>query len=136
GYAALLYAENNNLDDIYFDPDFLELPNKDIIDLSSFENNQQLAGDYYVDIYVNTNLILTKNIRFDKDKNNQLKPCLSVNDLNDFGVKTTDYPGLYSEYTSCVNLSAIPEAKSELDFDSQRLYLSIPQIALSKNPRG
>ena len=34
GYAALLYAENNNLDDIYFDPDFLELPNKDIIDLS------------------------------------------------------------------------------------------------------
>ncbi|HIH5964833.1 TPA: FimD/PapC N-terminal domain-containing protein, partial [Proteus mirabilis] len=71
GYAALLYAENNNLDDIYFDPDFLELPNKDIIDLSSFENNQQLAGDYYVDIYVNTNLILTKNIRFDKDKNNQ-----------------------------------------------------------------
>lgn len=22
GYAALLYAENNNLDDIYFDPDF------------------------------------------------------------------------------------------------------------------
>lgn len=136
GYTALSYAENDKSDNIYFDPDFLESSDKESIDLSPFENNQQLAGNYYVDIYVNTNLILTKNIRFEKNKNNQLIPCLSMQDLNDFGVKTTDYPKLYTMTDSCVNLSAIPDAKSELEFDSQRLYLSIPQIALSKDPRG
>ncbi|MCE9840709.1 fimbrial biogenesis outer membrane usher protein [Proteus terrae] len=136
GYTALLYAENDKSDNIYFDPDFLESSDKESIDLSPFENNQQLAGNYYVDVYVNTNLILTKNIRFEKNKDNQLIPCLSIDDLNDFGVKTKDYPKLYTMTDSCVNLSAIPDAKSELEFDSQRLYLSIPQIALSKYPRG
>ena len=36
----------------------------------------------------------------------------------------------------CVNLAAIPDATSNFEFDSQRLYLSIPQIALDRNPRG
>ncbi|WP_265524894.1 hypothetical protein, partial [Providencia rustigianii] len=50
GYITSLHAEDriqagNN---IYFDPDFLELPNKDVVDLSQFENNEQLAGQYYV----------------------------------------------------------------------------------------
>ncbi|MBI6528649.1 fimbrial biogenesis outer membrane usher protein [Proteus vulgaris] len=136
GYTALSYAENDKPDNIYFDPDFLESSDKESIDLSPFENNQQLPGNYYVDIYINTNLILTKNIRFEKNKNNKLTPCLSIDDLNDFGVKTTDYPKLYTMTDSCVDLSVIPDAKSELEFDSQRLYLSIPQIALSRNPRG
>ncbi|MCO7051811.1 FimD/PapC N-terminal domain-containing protein, partial [Proteus terrae] len=56
GYTASLYAEGSNIDNLYFDPDFLELPNKGSIDLSQFENNEQLPGKYYVDIYVNTNL--------------------------------------------------------------------------------
>ncbi|HHR6166698.1 TPA: fimbria/pilus outer membrane usher protein, partial [Providencia alcalifaciens] len=51
-------------------------------------------------------------------------------------VKTAEYPELQSTGTDCVNLAAIPDAKSHFEFDSQRLYLSIPQIALDKNPRG
>ncbi|MFV8074990.1 FimD/PapC N-terminal domain-containing protein, partial [Enterobacter cloacae complex sp.6730661] len=121
---------------VYFDPDFLELPNKDAVDLSQFENNEQLAGSYYVDIYVNTNLIGAKKLNFDKNRDNQLIPCLSLADLTDFGVKTAEYPELQSTGTDCVNLAAIPDAKSHFEFDSQRLYLSIPQIALDKNPRG
>ncbi len=35
-----------------------------------------------------------------------------------------------------MNLAVIPDATSSFEFDSQRLYLSIPQIALDKNPRG
>lgn len=135
GYAELLQAEENKLNNIHFDPDFLELSDKDTIDLSSFENNQQLAGNYYVDIYINSNLVLTKNIKFEK-YNGQLLPCLSINELNEFGIKTEDYPALYTEDKTCVDLLVIPDAKSELDFNSQKLYLSIPQIALSKKPRG
>ena len=89
GYTALSYAENDKSDNIYFDPDFLELPNKSSIDLSQFENNEQLPGKYYVDIYVNTNLIGTKNIKFEKIDNGNLMPCLSISDLTKFGVKTS-----------------------------------------------
>ncbi len=134
GYTTFLYAENDN--NIYFDPDFLELSNKEAVDLSQFENNEQLAGQYYVDIYVNSNLIGAKNIKFDKVNKGQLLPCLSLADLKDFGVKTAEYPELQAQDQNCINLSAIPDAKSTFEFDSQRLYLSIPQIALSRNPRG
>ncbi|WP_323086216.1 fimbria/pilus outer membrane usher protein, partial [Providencia alcalifaciens] len=65
-----------------------------------------------------------------------LIPCLSLADLTDFGVKTAEYPELQNTGTGCVNLAAIPDSKSDFEFDSQRLYLSIPQIALDKNPRG
>ena len=149
GYVIPLYAENstaeshvpenNNDGSTYFDTDFLELPNKETIDISQFENNEQLAGNYYVDIYINTNLIGAKNLKFNKDDNNKLVPCLSIDDLKSFDIKVMDYPGLqHSQDTqdNCVNLAAIPDAKSKFEFDSQRLYLSIPQIALAKNPRG
>ncbi|MER1962916.1 FimD/PapC N-terminal domain-containing protein, partial [Proteus vulgaris] len=75
GYTASLYANSSNLDNVYFDPDFLELPNKSTIDLSHFENNEQLAGTYYVDVYVNTDLISTENIKFEKKDNGNLIPC-------------------------------------------------------------
>ncbi|NBM97001.1 fimbrial biogenesis outer membrane usher protein [Proteus penneri] len=136
GYTASLYAEGSNLDNLYFDPDFLELPNKSSIDLSQFENNEQLPGKYYVDIYVNTNLIGTENIKFEKIDNGKLIPCLSISDLTKFGIKTIEYKGLEEKGNNCVNLSAIPNATSEFKFNSQRLYLSIPQIAMNKNPRG
>lgn len=136
GYTASLYAEGSNLDNLYFDPDFLELPNKSSIDLSQFENNEQLPGKYYVDIYVNTNLIGTENIKFEKVDNGKLIPCLSISDLTKFGIKTSEYKELETKGNNCVNLSAIPNAKSEFQFNSQRLYLSIPQIAMNKDPRG
>lgn len=136
GYTTALYAEEKPDDTVYFDPDFLELPNKDSVDLSQFENDEQLAGDYYVDIYVNTNLIGAKSLKFDKDSNNKLAPCLSLNDLKEFGIKVNDYPELQHSGSHCINLAAIPDAKSDFEFGSQRLYLSIPQIALDRNPRG
>ncbi|EKT57151.1 fimbria/pilus outer membrane usher protein [Providencia burhodogranariea] len=132
GYINALHAEKET----YFDPDFLELPNKESIDLSQFENNEQSAGRYYVDIYVNSNLIGAKNLNFKKNSHSSLLPCLSIADLKEFGIKTADYPALQDGNDQCVNLSAIPEAKSEFEFHSQRLYLNIPQIALDKNPRG
>lgn len=136
GYTASLYAEEKTENNVYFDPDFLELPNKDSVDLSQFENNEQLAGDYYVDIYVNTNLIGAKNLKFEKNSRNQLVPCLSLTDIKEFGIKTAEYPELQTAGSHCVNLAAIPDATSNFEFDSQRLYLSIPQIALDRNPRG
>ncbi|MER1938999.1 fimbria/pilus outer membrane usher protein, partial [Proteus terrae] len=65
-----------------------------------------------------------------------LMPCLSISDLTKFGVKTNEYKELETKGNNCINLSAIPNAKSEFQFNSQRLYLSIPQIAMNNDPRG
>lgn len=132
GYTYSSYAQKA----IYFDPDFLELPNKESMDLSQFENNEQLAGSYYVDIYVNTNLIGPQRISFEKKEGSKLVPCLSIRALNKLGIKTDKYPDLETLKNNCANLSVIPDAKSDFEFNSQRLYLSVPQVALNQSPRG
>ncbi|UNH41780.1 fimbrial biogenesis outer membrane usher protein [Moellerella wisconsensis] len=132
GYTYSSYAQKA----IYFDPDFLELPNKESMDLSQFENNEQLAGSYYVDIYVNTNLIGPQRISFEKKEGSKLVPCLSIRALNKLGIKTEKYPDLETLKNNCANLSVIPDAKSDFEFNSQRLYLSVPQVALNQSPRG
>ena len=132
GYITISFSEPET----YFDPEFLELPNKDTIDLSQFERNEQLPGQYYVDIYINNSLIGSRNIVFFTNTNKKLEPCLSLSDLKDIGVKINDYSKLEVTGSQCINLSTIPDAKSEFEFNSQRLYLSIPQIALNINPRG
>lgn len=107
GYTTSLYAEEKIEKNVYFDPDFLELPNKDSVDLSQFENNEQLAGNYYVDIYVNTNLIGSKNLKFEKNNQNQLIPCLSLADIKEFGIKTAEYPELQ---TAGSTVSTLPRS--------------------------
>nr|WP_314267067.1 fimbria/pilus outer membrane usher protein [uncultured Moellerella sp.] len=132
GYISISHAETQ----VYFDPDFLEIDKKSnqSIDLSQFEQDENIPGNYYVDIYINSSLIGSKEIQFNKDNKNKLSPCLSINDLQEMGVKTTEYPLLNTG--DCINLSAIPDASSEFDFNRQRLNLSIPQIAILSNPRG
>ncbi|WP_272582546.1 fimbria/pilus outer membrane usher protein [Providencia sp. PROV257] len=134
-----LYAETNANEKIYFDPDFIELKDGNNIDLSTFnsESSSQLPGKYYVDIYVNSNLIGAKELQFKNNGHEKLEPCLSYQDLADFNVKVDGYPVLLKEKNSlCIDLTDIPSAKSDFDFNTQRLYLSIPQIAMIANPDG
>ncbi|WP_272521833.1 fimbria/pilus outer membrane usher protein [Providencia sp. PROV202] len=125
---------DNDID--YFESDFLEGRNKENIDLSLFESQKQLAGSYFVYIYVNKNYIDAQKILFNQGDQNKLIPCLSLTDLKQFGIKTELFPALQKDQSACTNLSAIPDAKSEFDFNTQRLYLSMPQIALNNTPRG
>jgi outer membrane usher protein len=70
--------------------------------------------------------------RGDEEK---LVPCLSIEQLASWGVKTGLFPALKGE-TSCANLSAIPQASTDFQFAMQRLVLSIPQAAISAQARG
>lgn len=70
--------------------------------------------------------------RGDEEK---LVPCLSIEQLTSWGVKTGLFPALKGE-TSCANLSAIPQASTDFQFAMQRLVLSIPQAAISAQARG
>ncbi len=132
------YAESQD----YFNPALLEMTSTapPSVDLSSFEAGTQAPGTYRVDVFINKQLVDTKEIEFKQVEtesgNNQLQPCLSVAQLKSWGVKTENYPDLGDIKAPCAKLSAIPQAIAEFKFNDQRLNLSIPQIAIVSFARG
>lgn len=125
----------------FFNPDLLELDNPALkgADLSVFESGSQMPGNYRVDIVVDDQVVDTREIDFrtskDASGDDSLQPCLGVELLKSWGVKTELFPDLPSN-GECANLAAIPQASADFQFGVQRLVLSIPQAALSPQARG
>lgn len=124
-----------------FNPELLEIDNPGAgkADLSAFEAGAQAPGTYHVDIVVDEQLLDTRDIEFkgttDKEGDSVLTPCLTMEQLKSWGVKTQLFPGLDTR-DKCADLSAIPQASTDFQFGSQRLLISIPQAALSTQARG
>jgi outer membrane usher protein len=127
----------------YFNPALLGIdnPNQGDTDLSVFEEGEtQAPGTYRVDIYINNAQQETRDVPFRMlamaDGKESLQPCLSMDQLNEMGVKTELFPDLGDSTTECVNLHAIAQASAEFRFSAQQLLLSIPQAAMSQKVRG
>lgn len=124
-----------------FNPELLEVgnPGAGRTDLSAYEAGSQSPGVYHVDIILDDQLIDTRDVEFKtaKNKNGEtiLQPCLSLDTLKSWGVKTDLFPELMAE-SKCVNLATIPQASADFLFSTQRLLISIPQAALSPQARG
>lgn len=123
----------------YFNPAFLETGGgKTTADLSVFNNtNSQPAGTYLVDISVNNEMMTShpRNINFTKDADGKLTPCVTPEELKQWGIRTASFPGLGENPELCANIRAIPGAFSDFLFNQQRLNLSIPQIAMNTRSR-
>lgn len=125
----------------FFNPALLEIdnPSSQGVDLSAFENGEQAAGVYRVDVIVNGQMVDTRDITFRQVKEGSqeanLQPCLSVSVLQSYGIKTSLFPEIKNE-DECVNLAAIPQASAEFLFTTQKLLLSIPQAAMTAQARG
>lgn len=120
----------------YFNPALLEKTqagNTDV-DLSAFEAGYQAAGTYHVDILLNGQIVDTRDVTFTRAESGALQPCLSVAQLQGYGLKVAQYPGLSAG--ECADLSVIPQASSDLLFTAQKLAISVPQAALSVQARG
>ncbi|MDE7590857.1 fimbrial biogenesis outer membrane usher protein [Enterobacter bugandensis] len=123
----------------YFNPALLEGVESGgmTTDLTKFESGIQAPGDYFVDVFINNKTVDSRIIRFtENDRHDMLLPCISASLLKQWGVKTELYPALKTNEEGCVDLSIIPDAKAIFDFNSQRLTLSIPQIAMVNQVRG
>ena len=124
-----------------FNPELLEVDNPGAgkTDLSVFEAGSQAPGTYHVDIVLDEQLMDTRDIEFkgatDANGDTVLQPCLSLEQLKAWGVKTELFPALAAS-GQCVNLAAIPKASSEFQFATQRLVISVPQAALVPQARG
>lgn len=98
----------------YFNPALLGIdgPGKELTDLSAFEDGVgQMPGTYHVDVIVNKGSVGVHDIEFVMQKdavgNSTLQPCLSVDTLRGFGIRTDAFPGLVGQ-GDCANLAAIP----------------------------
>ncbi|HZZ75755.1 MAG TPA: FimD/PapC N-terminal domain-containing protein, partial [Puia sp.] len=127
----------------YFNPALLSLgdPEQGVTDLSVFESaGSQMPGVYRVNVYLNNRNVSIRDIEFTKvtDASGQdvLQPCLTAEDLAEWGVRTSQFPELVREGSTCAYLEAIPHAAAEFQFSQLRLNLSVPQAALVPEVRG
>ncbi|MBU5412438.1 fimbrial biogenesis usher protein [Serratia ureilytica] len=139
----------------FFNPSFLSDNPAAVADLSRFEKGEgQAQGSYRVEIYLNDEYIATQDIMFNtrqsegeyQDKkqvdnyidDSGLEACLTRATLERLNVNTQRFMLLKEmSLAQCVNIARdIPQASTRFDFESQRLYISIPQAALLNNARG
>lgn len=115
------------------------------IDVSIFNSGGQLPGTYSVDIYVNKNLSMHKDIYFynvyDRQGKPVLTPCLSRELLLSLDILVDNYPQAAetrpeNENRLCAVPEAIPQAQVEFSLAAQELHLSVPQVALQKKLYG
>ncbi|MEG5912085.1 fimbria/pilus outer membrane usher protein [Enterobacter bugandensis] len=136
GSSPTLYARET------FNTELVELDNPGMgkADLSAFESGSQAPGTYHVDIILDDQLMETRDITFaaakTPDGNDVLQPCLSIEQLKQWGVKTALFPQLVSAKSDCADLKAIPLASTDFLFNAQRLVISIPQAAIDIPARG
>ena len=126
----------------FFNPALLEIdnPSQAGADLSVFEEGAQAPGTYRVDLYVNDEMIETRDLEFvlqpDLTGKNKLQPCLSRKDLEELGVRVDLYPALKTD-AKCLNLEqSLPQSSTDFLFNQQRLNISVPQAAMNVHARG
>lgn len=122
-----------------FDASLLDTGSGGSVDVSLFEQGGQLPGTYPVDIILNGERVDARDVVFTltgKEAGKPvLVPCLDPEQLIRYGVKTDELKGLQGD-GRCADLSAIPGGQARLDFNSQSLQLSIPQIYLRPRLQG
>ncbi|EFS4908230.1 fimbria/pilus outer membrane usher protein [Escherichia coli] len=142
--SSLFYVGNCIARSYSFDASLLNDGGKGV-DLTLFEEGSQLPGIYPVDIILNGTRVDSRDMSFRTEKNTQgksyLKACLSREMLTRYGIKVEEYPELFhrgdrKETGSCAELSAIPQATEKYQFATQKLLLSVPQVALRPPLRG
>jgi len=127
--------------ELYFMADALEKTSAAAksIDLSRFERGEQLPGTYRVQIWLNHEYVRTDNISFVAINGLGLAPELNRAILAQLGVRVSAFSKLAELPDSTIITNPgdfIPDAKASLDFDRQRLDISIPQSALENHARG
>lgn len=143
-----VYAEE------FFNPALLSSVPGTVADLSRFESRAgQAPGIYQVEIYLNNDYLSSQYIRFitrddahsdsvqnqDQPKDNSgLQACITRKLVEKLNINLSAFPlPAGTDDDTCIDLPAlVSQAGSRFDFEQQRLYISIPQVALKNTARG
>lgn len=141
GVLLLFCDQRQAWADDYFDPAALELrdPQQKLADLRYFAKaGGQQPGTYPVSVWLNEQEVTQQNVTF-VEENGQLKPVLTPSQLAEYGVNVsafTAFSQLPDGGTFTDIERYIPDARSQFDFSTQRLNLSIPQAAMNVQSHG
>jgi len=120
------------------------------LDLARFERGDLLPGTYNADIMINDALVGRQDLVARLNELDEVRICFDPALFEQMGLNRTRLDALRDpgegegsallplpEETTCRPLSAyVPGASSEFDVAEQTLRLTIPQLYLSRNPRG
>lgn len=121
-----------------FDPAMLDGGSPGV-DLSLFEEGAQLPGTYPVSIVLGGEVVDRRNLAFHlqrgPDGKRTLQPCLTVEQLSRYGIRTEKYPDLATGGdveggVQCARITGIPQGSMTFAFYRQQLIISVPQVAL------
>lgn len=142
---SLLLYSNSAISDDVFDINAINTGiESEVADVNSLgylsQVGGQLPGTYFVDIYINNNLVENKSITFVYDeKSKKLIPEITKKMLLDWGVKNSASQE-FSDIKDNDNIrnieEIIPSAKLGYQFEVNQLQISIPQIGLENTSRG
>ncbi|MGO2336434.1 fimbria/pilus outer membrane usher protein [Providencia sp.] len=129
----------------YFSPNSLSaVDGTNVADLQNLDHfstaGGQLAGKYHVDIIINGVFVDSREVTFvDSETSKQLIPILTKAELESWGVNVKSiatFSSLTAEQSIGVISNYIPDAKTILELNQQKLIISIPQIAMDKQVAG
>lgn len=118
-----------------FKTDFLKTFNSDI-DISYFENEEVLLpGIQHVDVIMNGKELGVQKVNF-LMVNTAMVPCVPTVNIERINIDRMKLPK-YWDKESCINVAkVIPGAKVNYDYDTEKLFIYIPQVYLSHVPEG
>lgn len=132
---------SDSLSVIEFDPSFLNVDGPNQIDIKRFSyGSSAIPGVFKTSLYVNNTLTSNANIEFRAGGDSKVTPCISINEIKNIPLSLDKLPEGFitgSETEKCIDITKIiPGSLVNYDSNEQRLDVSIPQIYMSKTPRG
>ncbi|NTZ88385.1 fimbrial biogenesis outer membrane usher protein [Burkholderia metallica] len=128
---------------VEFDNEFLLSPSGRSIDVSRFERGNPIApGSYTVDLVVNENWAGRDSVRFlARERQQDAVLCFDRRLAERIGLNFEALsPGIRTRLAQpgeCIDFEEISsDARASFDQSELRLNLSVPQIALKRNPQG
>lgn len=145
-YFAILYCINIisfcSVAGEYFNPHLLETTETSAtsVDLSWLSQESVPPGEYNLDVYINgsyldPSIIVFKTVKTDSP-DSSVQPCISLQQLKSWNIKTDENPVLSNAGSDCADLSAISGFDLQASLAQQRVDITVPQAAMLNRPRG
>src|SRR5690606_4601107 len=124
----------------YFNPSFLDDGSGTPVDLSAYETAGAVPeGSYLVDVYMNQQMVSTRQVTFSKGKDGEVRPELTAGMLKNMGVAMARIPALKaaSDDQPVSDLTAtIPGSTVKFSLAKLRLDLTVPQADMLAQANG
>ncbi|MGL4389279.1 MAG: FimD/PapC N-terminal domain-containing protein, partial [Carnobacterium maltaromaticum] len=111
-------------------------------DLSLFNNDGQLPGNYYFSVFLNGSRVSEHELISFKllaGTNDRLLPCLTKDDITHYGINIKKYSELFhgdGEVSRCAKINESPGFSIYVDFNKQKLFINVPQSAILQKISG